>query len=259
MSTLRINTAFNLDLEFECAPFVKRFLALIIDNVIMFLYIWFIAKFIDSAALDTDENLELIIILLLSVPVFFYHLFFEILYNGASPGKRIANLRVISADGTKPTISQFFTRWICNPSGFLLFGIAMTISAGGVYSLMFGIMYIADFFCVLLQKYGQRLGDIAAGTVVVTTKLPYSLYDTIYVEVDEKNYKVKYPQVIKLSDKDINTINNVLSQHKKYSMHGYLGTLSHKIEQVLGIQSEGDNEEFLRTLLNDYNYLSQKD
>jgi uncharacterized RDD family membrane protein YckC len=259
MSTLKINTAFNLDLQFECAPFVKRFLATIIDNVIMFLYMLLINNFIDSAMLDPTDNLQLMLILLLYIPVFFYHLCFEIVNNGASLGKRLANLRVISADGTKPTISQFFTRWICNPSGFLLFGIAMAMLSGGMYGVVFGCMYIADFFCVLMQKHGQRMGDIAAGTVVVTTKLPYSLYDTIYVEVDEKNYKVKYPQVIRLSDKDINTINNVLTQHRKYTMHGYLGTLTHKIEQVLGIQSEGDNEEFLRTLLNDYNYLSQKD
>jgi uncharacterized RDD family membrane protein YckC len=260
MSHLHIKTAFNLDLEFECAPILLRFGAQVIDVVVVCLYLYFISK-IDALAWSEpkEADLGMVLQLLLSAPVFFYHLGCEILFNGQSVGKKILKLRVISIDGTAPSSAQYLLRWMCNPSGFILVGILMIIFMGGIFSLMFLLMYATDFFLVLLNKYGQRLGDLAAATIVVTEKLPYSLQDTIYIPVDITTYQVKYPEVTRLSDRDINTINNVLLQYNKYKSQHYVGTLVGKIESVLQIKSTEDDLLFLYRLLSDYNYLTQKD
>jgi uncharacterized RDD family membrane protein YckC len=260
MATLNIKTAFNLDLDFECAPFALRFFALLIDTVVVWIYLMVLTQFnlFDTEAFK-ETDFQLVMQILLLTPMYFYHLACELLFNGQSAGKKILKLRVISIDGTAPSSAQYLLRWMCNPSGFILIGLLMIIFSGGIYGLLFLAMYAGDFFMVLLSKYGQRLGDLAASTVVVTEKLPYSVQDTIYIAVDQEQYEVRYPQVTRLSDRDINTINNVLMQYNKYKSQHYVGTLVSKIEKVLSITAQEENLQFLYRLLSDYNYLTQKD
>ena len=107
-------------------------------------------------------------------------------------------------------------------------------------------------------KLNQRLGDLAANTVVVNAISPFSVNDTIFINVNNPNYKVMFPEVLRLSDRDISTIKNVLDEF--YSNHSTdtIPRVSNKVKEVLNIQTDLFPTDFLEKLLKDYNYLASK-
>jgi hypothetical protein len=98
---------------------------------------------------------------------------------------------------------------------------------------------------------------LAAGTVVVDTKYKMDIQETIYVEVDTTVYEPRYPQVLKLSDRDISGIRNLLSGKITKESENYMYRVAYRIEEVLQVKMNGDPDFFLQTLLKDYNYLTQ--
>lgn len=80
---------------------------------------------------------------------FFYHPVLEILMDGRTPGKRIAGVRVVTADGQSPGVGAHLVRNI-----FRL-----------VDSLP--IAYVIGITTTLFTKNNVRLGDLAAGTLLI--------------------------------------------------------------------------------------------
>nr|WP_320134798.1 RDD family protein [uncultured Amphritea sp.] len=78
----------------------------------------------------------------------FYPVLFE-LYNGASPGKKAMGLVVIQDNGTPITFSSSLIRNLLRAADFLPF------------------LYAVGLLSMLLNRNFQRLGDLAAGTLVV--------------------------------------------------------------------------------------------
>ncbi len=245
MSQLVINTSFNIDLGFELAPMHKRIFATLIDYFILGAYVYvfyylFYSNWRDSYSYykDGSDELKDFVGFIGILPVIFYFLYSEALMGGETIGKRLMNLRVISLDGNKPSMSQLTLRWMLRTIDF------------SASVMLVGIISSA------VTKNGQRIGDLAAGTTVVSNTLPYSINDTIFKHVSQE-YKVQFSNVLKLSDRDINTINNILLQHSKSNMHNYVTNIATKVQDILGVQSDMDSVFFLETVLNDYNYLSQ--
>ncbi|MFT3990384.1 MAG: RDD family protein [Luteolibacter sp.] len=85
----------------------------------------------------------------------FYPVIFEAGKRGATPGKRMLGLRVVQAAGSPITIGQAILR------NFLRVVDGMPVSLYGV----------AMVSCLATRRF-QRLGDLAAGTVVVYAKAP---------------------------------------------------------------------------------------
>jgi uncharacterized RDD family membrane protein YckC len=79
----------------------------------------------------------------------FYPVAFEVLGRGQTPGKRLLGLRVLRADGAPVGWSRSTARSLLAFADFLPFGFAAGLAA------------------MLLGRRSQRLGDLAAGTVVV--------------------------------------------------------------------------------------------
>ena len=75
----------------------------------------------------------------------------------------------------------------------------------------------------------------------------------------KKDYQVKFPEVMKLSDRDINAIKTVLRQARITRRYDTAHRIAIKIKDVIKVQSEMDVQEFLETLLSDYNYLATKE
>ena len=100
---------------------------------------------------------------------------------------------------------------------------------------------------------------MAAGTVVVDAKSFMSVHDTIFINLDTQNYKVSFPEVMRLSDNDINTIKTVLMQARKNNNHDICIRVEYKIKDVLKIESSLSAIDFLEKLLEDYNYLATRE
>ena len=146
------------------------------------------------------------------------------------------NIRVVKADGTTPSISSYLLRW-------LLFPIDAFLTGG------FGILSI------LLTKNSQRIGDLAAGTMVIKEKN----YRKIHVSLDEfdylrQGYHPTYPQVVNLSLEQINVIGRTLQSDQK-NRKQRIEKLAEKVRELLSATPhENQAENFLQTVLRDYQY-----
>ncbi|HET9823793.1 MAG TPA: hypothetical protein VFP87_00590, partial [Chitinophagaceae bacterium] len=107
------------------------------------------------------------------------------------------------------------------------------------------------------NKKSQRLGDILAHTILVNTKAKGSMEETVFMEVAD-NYVPVFPQIMKLSDRDINAIKSILDTARKKGDFNLAAMASEKIKSHLQIDSSIQPFDFLDTLLKDYNYLSVK-
>ena len=261
MAIIQIGTAFNIDLEFEIAEFHKRLLAYFIDFGILVLFLFsmkyvlyneFILDFEESAGFD---------ILIISLPMLLYSLLTELWFNGQTLGKKIMSIRVISLEGGEPTFGQFLLRWITKFFEWpFLFGyIAFSTTSLISYTFITGLFGIAVVIIISVSNKNQRLGDMIAGTVVVNTKSALTLADTVFMQIDKTDYKVMFPEVMRLSDRDINTIKGVLTQAGKRNNYDMCNRVSMKIKDVLQINSDMHVDQFLEKLLADYNYLATKE
>jgi uncharacterized RDD family membrane protein YckC len=197
--------------------------------------------------------------ILLVIPTIFYSPVSEILLNGQSAGKKLMKIKVVSLDGGEPELSQYLLRWFLRfyEWGFIIFTLFWLNPFTGLVWLFIG--GLTSVIIIGVSPKSQRLGDIVAGTVVVNTHTSLTVDDTIFMEVNHANYKVKFPEVMRLSDRDINTIKNVLRQTEKTNQYDMCNRVAMKVQTVLKVSSDMYANDFLEKILEDYNYLSTKE
>jgi uncharacterized RDD family membrane protein YckC len=260
MSIVRIDTVFNIDLEFEIAPFHKRLLAYCIDFIILVAYLYTMKALLSSNSDSYGANIGLDI-LVISLPMLLYSLITELTMNGQTLGKKLMQVRVISLDGGEPTAGQYIIRWITKffewpfLFGYIYFSYGMVF----VYIIITGLLGIGVLIVITITPKNQRLGDLAAGTVVIDTSNNMSVDDTVFVNIDTDNYQPQYPQVMRLSDNDINTIKTVLTQARKRKNDELALRVEEKIKSVLQVESSLPTIAFLEKMMEDYNYLATKE
>jgi uncharacterized RDD family membrane protein YckC len=261
MSLVSVSTPFNINLEFEIAAFQKRLLAWFIDFIILLLYARGMKLFLEEVFSNADDYSIGLDLVLVSLPMLFYHLVMEAAFQGQSFGKRVVGIRVISLEGGEPDIGQYLLRWIFRVWEWPLVFSFVATDALYLYVQIFatGIFGVIVVIIIAVTNKSQRLGDIAAGTTVVATGNKYSLEDTVFLEITPQDYKVTYPQVMRLSDRDINAIKTVITQSKRTRKFDTAYRVADKIKEVLQIQSDLDTSDFLEKLLADYNYLATKE
>lgn len=134
-----------MELQLPAAGLAPRSLAWLVDAMIKYT-----AVFIFAIALQFLGDFGTGILMIgLFLALWFYNVLFEVLNNGATPGKRALGLRVMNVNGTP-------VGW----SGSLIRNLIRFVDVlPGCYA--FGCV------SVLLSDKFQRLGDLAAGTVVI--------------------------------------------------------------------------------------------
>lgn len=261
MSVIRIMTNFNIELEFPAAPFHRRLLAWVIDIVILFIItrvalegISMLQRTASNYTISTTLSVVLFIFLLS------YHLICEITMNGQSFGKKITGIRVVNENGGQPSIGQFVIRWIIRTSDLTAVVIIIIIlSSGGEEAVwQIGIplaLFVTDIILVNASKKNQRLGDMLAHTLLIRTSEKHSLKDTVFLNIAD-NYIPSFPQVMQLSDRDINSLKGILDTARRRNDFNLAEMASNKIRGHLKIETPLAPVAFLEVLLKDYNYLS---
>lgn len=261
MGIIQIGTAFNIDLEFEIAEFHKRLLAYLIDFVLLIIYLSSMKYVLYNELLLNWSESAGMDILLISLPMLLYSLLTELWLNGQTVGKKLMNIRVISLEGGEPTFGQYLLRWITKFFEWpFLFGYIAFSGANLIgYTFITGLFGIAVVIIIAVSAKNQRLGDMIAGTVVVSTKSALTIADTVFMNINKTDYKVIFPEVMRLSDRDINTIKGVLTQAAKRNNYDMCHRVSNKIKEVLKIDTDMHVDQFLEKLLEDYNYIATKE
>lgn len=164
--TLDIQTPENVAFGYQVAGLGSRFIATLLDTllitllqIVVNLVAALLINVFARGALAEQFTIWVIAILSLIFFVFYwgYYIFFEMLWNGQSPGKRWVGLRVIRRDGTPITLSESLIRNLVRIVDFLPAG------------------YGAGIVTMFIDKQSRRLGDLAAGTLVVQDRAPISI------------------------------------------------------------------------------------
>jgi len=234
MQIVTVRTAQNVLIDYPVAGLVQRILAFIIDAFILIAYAIVVFYIIIEIGLQ-----EQWVIIFFFFPIFFYDLVLEISMNGQSLGKRAIGLKVVRIDGSNPTIGNYLLRWLLKPIDISLSGsIAVT--------------------CILLTRYGQRLGDLAAGTTVVKLVTVGDVTSQQIIQHLEENYVPVFNQVTQLSDHDINLIKKALEVNRTLGNMKPVLQLESRIKAMLGISSDMPPVKFLYTIIKDYSYLTSQ-
>lgn len=165
----------GVDLRLKVGTYADRFVALLLDFIflgagLVAFSLMTMAVFWATKLSWMNEALGVIWLLGIFVGRNFYFLAFEIQPRAATPGKRIMGLRVIAADGGPLTADAVFARnamrevEVFLPLTFFAArgqGVdAALITLGAIWS---GVFVIFPLF----NRDRRRLGDLAAGTLVV--------------------------------------------------------------------------------------------
>lgn len=161
---LHIATPENVTFGYPLAGIGSRFLAALLDVIVMgcvqmligmgllFLVWWVSTQTPLQQYVNTDDVLTWAVGLfgLLNFAVLWgYYILFEVFGNGQTPGKHLLGLRVICLDGAPVTLTESLIRNLLRLVDALPF--------------FYGVGLVTMF----LDGKGRRLGDLAAGTVVV--------------------------------------------------------------------------------------------
>ena len=263
MSVIRIMTNFNIELEFPAAPFHRRLFAWIIDLVILYLYAIVAIEILENFQRGSQDSTFWLIFILLMMPVLTYHLLCEITMNGQSFGKKIMGIRVVNENGGQPGVGQFVIRWLIRTSDFMAVAIILIAPSAvqmgdGEFFWSMAIpmgLFFTDIILVNASKKNQRLGDMLAHTLLIKASQKHSIQDTVFLNIAD-NYKPSFPQVMQLSDRDMNSLKSILDTARKRGDFDLAAMASDKIKNHLKIESNLSPFEFLEILLKDYNYLS---
>lgn len=155
LEKLTIETPEAIELEFPIAGIGSRGLALLVDTLIQAVVV--ITVIVLSAIISPDLGrywetagkwMTALIIFTFFCLYWGYFAIFEVFWNGQTPGKRQAKIRVITTSGRPinafEAIARNFMRVIDSQFGYVVGAIAIAV-----------------------DKKNRRLGDMVAGTVVV--------------------------------------------------------------------------------------------
>lgn len=161
---INLQTPESVELEFTLAGIGSRAFALLIDYLVLGIALvlsLLIATFLTYQITNAEDflgNTNKIIQWLWAIEALIafaiyvgYFVFFETIWQGQTPGKKKAHIRVICDDGKPASIYQASLRALLRPIDDLLF---------------IGVFFIA------LGKKEKRIGDFIAGTLVIQEEKP---------------------------------------------------------------------------------------
>jgi len=151
-----VELAEGVEIRLRVAGPLLRIGAYLIDFVIRTFLFTFLSIIYAISGIALGGNVVVGLVLLTwFVLDWLYPVFFEASKHGATPGKMIAGLRVVQLSGTPITFGQSVVR------NFMRF-----IDGLPMFNYLVGLCS-----CFATRRF-QRLGDLAAGTVVIYQRLP---------------------------------------------------------------------------------------
>jgi len=159
-TTHHLETPEGIDIGINPTGPIARGLAVFIDSLIRQLVVALAAG---GAAYAGAAGVGFVLIAWFLLE-WFYPVVFEVLGNGQTPGKRAFGLRVINRDGTPIGWGASLIRNLLRVVDFLPF------------------FYVTGVISMLCSRDFQRLGDLAAGTLVVGVNEPRPSGKAIEVE-----------------------------------------------------------------------------
>jgi uncharacterized RDD family membrane protein YckC len=253
-----IDTPENIEFAYDIAGIGSRFLAAIIDTLIIGLaeIVIFILLGLALSSLGLRSNaagslLAALASLLAFAILWGYYIAFELLWNGQSPGKRAIGLRVVREGGRPITFVGSAVRNLIRLADFL--------------PAFYGIGVVVMF----VDRRARRLGDLAAGTLVVKERRGVTLESLTMptpiaappLQPGEAPPRPTLSNVELLNDQDYNLIQEFLRRRDELGRDARLrlgAQLAGGLQARLGLPQGGDAERFLQYVAGEYQLLRRQ-
>lgn len=252
-----IDTPENIEFAYDIAGIGSRFLAAIIDTllisvaqVIIFLLLGLI---ITRAGLAENAAGSLLLALgtLLAFSILWgYYIAFELLWGGQSPGKRAIGLRVVREGG--------------RPVTFLSSAIRNLIRIADFLPAFYGIGVVVMF----IDRRARRLGDLAGGTLVVKERQGITLESLVRADSvlppAREGEPLAAPTMVGIelvNDRDYTLVQEFLRRRSELGRDARqrLGAqLAGGLQSRMGLPLGGDAESFLLAVASDYQLLKRQ-
>ena len=149
----RVEIPGGIKLEAQVVGPIPRFFAYVIDVAIRAaLYFLMSMAMIPFAALSSVAIGGALFMIIMFLIEWFYPVLFEIFWRGQTPGKRALGISVINDDLTPVTLGPSLVRNLLRTIDFL------------------PLFYLAGLVTMLSNRRFQRIGDLAAGTLVISVR-----------------------------------------------------------------------------------------
>lgn len=198
-----VRTPEMVEFSFQIAGPGSRLLAWVIDTVIFIGIVLVMAVIFAIVGCGISTNLFnvggyflALFMILFALLQLFYMTFFEVRWNGQTPGKRALGLRVIGENGLRLTFQQSIIRNFVR---------ALDSQPG----LWFIPSYILGMLFLLGSENAQRIGDMLAGTLVIREekrlpperlKLPQAKYNSL---LRDKTFALRCTKVLKPEEREL--------------------------------------------------------
>ena len=241
LDKLSIDTPEQVALDFALASIGSRFLALAVDTLLQIAATIALAGiglailFASAATFDTLSPWVLAVLFLVYFLIYHaYFAIFEAMWNGQTPGKRAVGLRVISVSGRPISVFEAILRNV----------VRIADQLPGIYAI--GIV------SVFVTERNQRLGDLAAGTVVVHERPVVA--DAVHVQ-GETPAATTYHGASKLTAEEAGVIELFLRRRGELADTARTekaARIAARIRSRLGITEIQGDEELLEQVMTEY-------
>lgn len=213
-----IATPEGLELQLVLAGVGSRFIAATIDLTIQLLLI-VLAAVVALALIGGFAGEALFYVALFCA--YLYDVPFEVLASGRTPGKRLTHLRVVRDGGGPVNLTASFIRNLLRFVDFL------------------PSAYLVGLASILVSKSNRRLGDLAAGTLVIRDVAPPS--DALVPNAAQPAVDSSGWDVSAVSNEEMAAVRRFL-QRRVTLDQGPRRELAHRLEQGLRAKVAGAPE-----------------
>ncbi len=214
---LDIETPEHVQFSYVLAGVGSRFLAALLDIIIQTaaagLLLVGLAVLSDAFPSLAERGVAVLLVMIgANIFIFLgYFVIFEMLWNGQTPGKRQAGLRVIRDNGTPITLTESLLRNIMRLVDFL------------------PAYYFCGIISILFSKQSKRLGDFVAGTVVVMERIEEEPEDAPpLVGAAEQQVVLMVPLVPKLTQQEADAVEHFIERRDEVDPQVRMG-LAHRL------------------------------
>ncbi len=233
-----IDTPEQVALEFDLAGMGSRFMAVFVDHLFQGVILLIAGIVFALAAVGSSPTWMAVMFIFFGFVIEWgYFTIFETIWNGQTPGKRLVKIRAIKSSGRALTVFEAMLRNFIRVIDFL------------------PTAYLIGMICMFVDSRNRRLGDLAAGTLVVherDTKEAILPAWQLQSSTADPQAAVAY-DIRNLGINDLELIETFLARRfdiDSYARHLTAGQLADIIRAKLGIDrtQAPDDEGFLETI-----------
>lgn len=239
-----IDTPENVTFGYDIAGIGSRFIGALVDTTLIVVLLVLLNLLVGVALANAAENspgnfagteedpgwlagLAIAIYALLNFAVLWgYYIAFELRWDGRTPGKRVAGTQVVKVDGAPAGFTEVAIRNLVRIVDFL------------------PVAYALGVITMFMNRQTRRLGDFAAGTLVVKQRNeirlealggaePNPLARPRPQSIDAEAALMRFPNLRRLSAADYQVVRDALTRHNQ----GGLNTpLLHRLAVAIAVK-----------------------